>query len=123
MYIYSFEKLEVWVEAKEFTKSIYQITANFPDSEKFGLTTQMRRASVSICSNLAEGTSRNSFKDKAHFTNIAFGSALEVLNQLIIATELGYISSEDYITIRSGLESITNKINALRNYQLNQITR
>ena len=55
MYIYSFEKLEVWNESKEFTKSIFTLSSNFPDSEKFGLVSQLRRASVSICSNIAEG--------------------------------------------------------------------
>ena len=78
MYTYSFEKLDVWKEAKEFTKSIYILTSTYPDSEKFGLISQLRRASVSICSNIAEGSARNSFKDKAHFTTMAFGSAIEV---------------------------------------------
>ncbi len=84
MYTYSFEKLEVWKEAKEFTKNIYAITSEFPELEKFGLVSQLRRASVSVCSNIAEGSARNSNKDKAHFTTMAFSSAVEVLNQLII---------------------------------------
>ena len=123
MYTYSFEKLEVWIEAKNFTKVIYEITGKFPDSEKFGLTSQLRRASVSICSNLAEGTSRNSFRDKAHFSNIAFGSAVEVLNQAIIAFELGFMSADHYQNCRITLESITNKLNALRKYQVSQISK
>lgn len=85
MYTYSFEKLEVWVESKDFAKRIYLVTSKFPDTEKFGLTSQLRRASVSISSNIAEGSARKSYKDKAHFSTIAFGSAVEVLNQLIIA--------------------------------------
>ncbi|MEO8236157.1 MAG: four helix bundle protein [Flavobacterium sp.] len=80
MFIYSFEKLEVWVESKNFSKSIYLITSKFPDNEKYGLISQLRRASISICSNIAEGSARNSFKDKAHFTTMAFSSAVEVLN-------------------------------------------
>ena len=80
MYIFSFEKLEVWIESKEFTKQIYAITSKFPDTEKFGLISQIRRASISIASNIAEGSARKSFKDKAHFSTIAFGSAVEVLN-------------------------------------------
>ncbi len=80
MHIYSFEKLEVWVASKSFTKEIYIVTSGFPESEKFGLISQIRRASISICSNLAEGSARASFKDKAHFTNMAFSSAIEVLN-------------------------------------------
>ena len=87
MYVFSFEKLEVWLEAKEFSKMIYEITSNFPDTEKFGLTSQLRRASISIASNIAEGSARKRYKDKAHFTTMAFGSAVEILNQLIISFE------------------------------------
>jgi four helix bundle protein len=89
MHSYSFEKLEVWIEAKEFAKQIYTLTSTFPASEKYGLTFQLRRAAISVCSNLAEGSARQSYKDKAHFTTMAFGSALEILNQLIISMELG----------------------------------
>lgn len=123
MYIYSFEKLEVWQEAKEFTKIIYAFTSKFPDSEKFGLTSQIRRATVSICSNIAEGSARKTGKDKARFTTIAFSSAVEVLNQLIISKELGFLSEEDYQKSRSQLESITNKLNSLRKYQLRKLTK
>ncbi|MCW4470514.1 four helix bundle protein [Flavobacterium sp. MFBS3-15] len=121
MYVYSFEKLDMWVESKEFTKVIYKITSSFPDSEKFGLTNQIRRATVSICSNIAEGSARSTFKDKAHFTTMAFGSSVEALNQLIISFELGFVTEKDYLDCRSLLESITNKLNGLRNYQLGQI--
>lgn len=117
MYVFSFEKLEVWIETKEFSKNIYSITSTFPDTEKFGLISQLRRASVSIASNIAEGSARKSYKDKAHFTTMAFGSAVEVLNQLIISFELGFASENDYLKLRKQLESITNKLNALRNYQ------
>jgi four helix bundle protein len=118
MYTFSFEKLEVWIEAKEFSKMIYQITSNFPEAEKYGLISQLRRASISIASNIAEGSARKTFKDKAHFTTIAFGSAVEVLNQLIISYELNFINETDYLNLRKNLESITNKLNSLRNYQL-----
>ncbi len=117
MYTYSFEKLEVWKESKDFTKEIYTVTSTFPDDEKFGLTSQMRRAAVSICSNIAEGSARKTNKDKAHFTTISFGSAVEVLNQLILTVELGLLTQESYQELRLKLESITNKLNALRNHQ------
>jgi len=120
MYQYSFEKLEVWKEAKELTKLIYKISSTFPNEEKFGITSQLRRASISIASNIAEGSARKTNKDKAHFTTIAFSSAVEVLNQIIIVHELDYISSKDYTSIRHKIESITNKLNALRNYQTNK---
>ena len=120
MYIYSFEKLEVWNESKEFTKSIYTLTSTFPDSEKFGLVSQLRRASVSICSNIAEGSARKSFKDKAHFTTMAFSSTVEALNQLISSFELDFIKENDYLKLRQDIESVTNKLNGLRNYQIDK---
>jgi four helix bundle protein len=122
MYTFSFEKLEVWVESKEFSKSIYEVTSKFPEAEKFGLISQLRRASISVSSNIAEGSARKSYKDKAHFTSIAFSSAVEVLNQLIISFELNFISETDYITLREKLESVTNKLNSLRNYQIDKST-
>ena len=123
MYVYSFEKLEVWIEAKEFTKTIYKLTSVFPGSEKFVMVSQLRRAVISICSNIAEGSARNSYKDKAHFTTMAFSSAVEVLNQIIISFELGFITETQYQDSRISLESITNKLNGLRNFQINQINK
>lgn len=120
MKTYSFEKLEVWAESIELIKLIYSITQKFPSEEKFGLISQLRRASVSISSNLAEGTSRKTYKDKAYFTTISFSSSMEVLNQLIISKELNFISENDYILARAKIEKITNMLNALRNYQLNK---
>lgn len=120
MFTYSFEKLEVWIESKKLTKNIYLITKSFPSEEKFGLTSQLRRSSVSVCSNIAEGSARKTNKDKAHFTIMAFSSAVEVLNQIIIAYELSFINLEDYQNLRQQIESITNKLNALRNYQINK---
>lgn len=120
MFTYSFEKLEVWVESKNFSKSIYLITSTFPDNEKYGLISQLRRASVSICSNIAEGSARKSFRDKAHFTRMAFSSAVEVLNQLIICFEIEFITENTYLKLRTDLESITNKLNALRTYQVSK---
>lgn len=120
MYTYSFEKLEVWVEAKNLVLEIYALTKKFPDDEKFGLSSQLRRAAISVCSNLAEGSGRKSNIDKAHFYILAFSSAVEVLNQIIIAKDLKFIDENKYLFVRSKIESITNKINALRGYQINK---
>ncbi|WP_422104248.1 four helix bundle protein [Winogradskyella sp.] len=120
MKIYSFEKLDVWQESIALVKIIYSLTESFPIDEKFGLTSQLKRATVSISSNLAEGTSRATPKDKAYFTTISFSSVMEVLNQLIISKDLGFISENDYILARNKIEKITNMLNALRNYQLNK---
>ncbi len=118
MHIYSFEKLEVWKEAIQLAVNTYKMTELFPNEEKFGLISQMRRSSVSVSSNIAEGTSRNTNKDKAHFMTIAYSSTLELLNQAIISKELDFISNENYLNIRKDIESITNKINSLRNHFL-----
>jgi four helix bundle protein len=122
MYVYSFEKLDVWQLARVFTSDIYRITKDFPKDEMFGLTSQIRRACVSVCSNIAEGVSRKSYKDKARFTQISYGSAVEVLNQIIISKDLNYISEETYINLRNKIEEITNKLNALHKTQLNKST-
>lgn len=100
MYVFSFEKLEVWKEAIQLSKKVYILTEKFPKEEKFGLISQVRRATNSISSNLAEGTSRITNKDKAHFTTIAFSSTMEVLNHLIVSKELEFISEEDYLKLR-----------------------
>ena len=97
MYTFSFEKLEVWKEAIQLSKDIYKVTSTFPDEEKFGLVSQIKRATNSIAANLAEGTSRITSKDKAHFTTIAFNTTMEVLNHLIVSKELEFISEEDYL--------------------------
>lgn len=119
-YEFSFEKLEVWKESVNLTKLIYSETNEFPENEKFGLTSQLRRASVSIASNLAEGTSRQTNKDKAHFTTMAFSSLMEVLNQLIIAKELNFISEEKYEKLRIEIGKISRMLNALRKSQLSR---
>ncbi len=118
-YLFSFEKLNVWIDSKELIKTIYVISRKFPKEEKFGLISQLRRASISVASNIAEGTSRATRKDKAHFSTIAFSSLMEVLNQIIIAKELNYISDKDYELLRKQIEKVSNKLNALRNSQLN----
>ena len=119
MYTFSFEKLEVWKEAVKLSKKLYAVTENFPDSEKFGLTNQLRRASVSISSNLAEGTSRTTNKDKAHFTTIAYSSTMEVLSQLIVSKDLNFLNEVDYLELRTIIYKISNMLNSLRKEPLN----
>ena len=101
MKIYSFEKLTVWQKSKNLSVFIYKITRTFPKEELFGLVSQMRRCSVSISSNIAEGSGRHTQKDKARFTEIAYGSALELLNQTIICKELEFIPDEQYLIIKN----------------------
>jgi len=90
-----YKDLEVWKKAVELVTEIYRLTTSFPDSEKFGITNQMRRASVSIPSNIAEGSARHHAKDFTHFLRIADGSAAELETQLIISAKLGFSSNVD----------------------------
>jgi four helix bundle protein len=92
----SYEDLKVWRKSIELTKHIYELTSKFPDSEKFGLTNQLRRASVSIASNIAEGCGRNTQGEFVQFLGIASGSVAEVTTQIIIALELGFITQSDF---------------------------
>ena len=90
----SFEKLVYWQKARQLTKEIYTLTSSFPKTEVFGLTAQIRRAAVSITSNIAEGYGRQYRSDYIHFLNIARGSCYEVESQLLLSVDLGYISEE-----------------------------
>lgn len=116
---FSFEKLNVWQKSKDLAITVYKFTETFPNEERFGLISQIRRSSISVVSNIAEGTGRNSNKDKARFTEIAFASLMELLNQLIIAYELSFISKDQYESTRKDIEEISRMLNALRKSQLN----
>lgn len=118
MYEYNFEKLEVWKFSIDFAKKVYEITESFPDIEKFGLISQIRRAVVSISSNVAEGSAKQSLKDQARFTEMAFGSLMEILNQMILSFKLKFIKEKDYIDIRNYIENLSRQLNALKKSQL-----
>ncbi len=113
---YSFEKLEVWQDARELTKIIYEITMTFPDDEKFGIINQMRRSVISVSSNIVEGSYRSTWKDKTNFMTIAYSSLMEILNQTIVSLDLKYITEDQYNEIRNHIEKISNKLNALTKY-------
>lgn len=117
-YTYGFEKLNIWKDSILFAKDIYKITETFPNTEKFGLVSQMRRAVVSIPSNIAEGSAKQSLKYQARFTEISKGSLFEVLNQVIIAYELKFINEEDYLKIREKIDSLNKKLKAFENSQI-----
>ena len=119
MRTFSFEKLMVWQKSRTLAVLIYKTTKAFPADERFGLISQMRRCTVSIASNLAEGTGRHSNIDKARFTEIAYSSALELLNQAIIANDLKHLTDEHYQNIRTSINEITAMLDGLRKSQLN----
>jgi len=119
MNIYSFEKLDVWQKAKDLTVNIYKVTSGFPDAEKFGLISQLRRAAVMVNSNLAEGSSRTTAKDQARFYIMAYSSTVEILNQLILSKELDFLNEETYRGLRNEVEDVTAMINRLHQSTLN----
>ena len=123
MYLYSFEKLEVWQLARKLVGIIYKITDKFPADEKFGITNQLRRAAVSIASNIAEGSTRNSLKDQVRFIEIAYGSLMEVYTQLCIAVDLSYSLEEEIQNVNLLIKELSNKLNALSKSYKQQIIK
>jgi four helix bundle protein len=119
MKVYSFEKLEAWQHARKLVVWTYKITINFPEEEKFGLISQMRRAAIAIASNLAEGTSRITSKDQCHFSTISYSSTIELLNDLIISMDLLFLNETDYVKGRNLIEKQTYLISQLRQSQQN----
>lgn len=125
---FGFEKLDVWNNSIIFVQQLYNLTEQFPKHEIYCLTSQIRRAAISIPSNIAEGSTRNSLKDQARFTEIAFGSLIEVLNQLMIANKLNYINEEILNSMRLEIEKITNrkingKIKTFQPFDLSTVQR
>jgi len=104
------EKLEVWETAVELVVTIYKQTESFPKEEKFGLTSQIRRAAVSVPANIAEGAGRQSQREFAHFLSTAQGSASELATELLIAQRLGYLDLEAYSGLKARLDSIGRMI-------------
>ncbi len=113
---FSFEKLDVWKDAKDFVVKIYQLTEVYPNDEKFGLISQIKRASLSVTNNISEGTSRWSSKEKIRFIEIAFSSLMEVLNCFIISKELNLIDEKIFLELRLDIGKISNKLNSLASY-------
>ena len=120
-YQFSFEKLETWQAARVLATSVYKLTTKLPADEKYSLTQQIRRSALSICANLAEGTTRTSPKDQAHFTTISYSSMMELLNHLIIATDLGYINNVELNEIKVQIQPISVKLSKLKQSQLSKL--
>ena len=105
--------LIVYQKAKQLVIDVYKLLEQFLDSERFALCGQLRRAVVSIPSNIAEGMGRVSGKDQAHFLNIAYGSRMEVYAQLDIAHDLGYVNNETFNQVESDVEEISKMISTM----------
>jgi four helix bundle protein len=110
----SYKDLIVWQKAKFLALEIYRLTSQFPSSEMYGLTSQMRRCAVSIPSNIAEGSRRSSRKDFRQFVIIAYGSGSELETQLGIAKDLSMGNASDYTSIEKLMDEVMRMLNALQ---------
>ena len=108
-----FRKLQVWQLNRRLTVNVYRTTAAFPRDERYGLTSQMRRAVVSIGSTIAEGCGRGSTSDTLRFFQMAFGSSVEVLHQLITSQDLGFLAEVEFGQLDRELEVIRRKLSRL----------
>ncbi len=110
---HNFKELSVWQKSRVLVKEIYLISQDFPSSEKFGLTTQIRRAAISISANIAEGCGRNSDKELVKFLGYSLGSAYELETELLLASDIGYISIEKLNSLLDKLIEIERMISGL----------
>jgi four helix bundle protein len=119
-HLFPFEKLRVWQEARGWVRSIYEMTRRFPDSERFGMISQLNRAAVSVPTNLAEGSARISKKDQAHFTHLSYSSLMECMNLLMLASDQQFCGESELIRQRQAIASLSAQLNALHQSQLRQ---
>ena len=112
--MFRFEKLDVWQKAVDFAHGVYRATSRFPAEERFGLTSQMRRAAVSISSNVAEGSARSSKKDFAHFVEIGYGSLMEVVSQLQVACQQAWLKQTDRDELYARAEELARMLSGLK---------
>ncbi len=110
---HNFKELKVWQNSRQLVKNIYLATAEFPVGEKYGLTSQVRRASISVASNIAEGSGRSSDKDFSRFLNLSLGSAYELETQLILACDLELLSNDLFENISKDLKEVQKMLHGL----------
>lgn len=120
METFTYRKLLVYQRSKELVKDVYCLLKLFPKEEQYALCDQLRRASISIASNIAEGMGRSSHKEQVHFIEIAYGSLNEVMCQLELATEFGYITIQDLQHIEKQYEEIARMLSGLRKAKLKE---
>lgn len=114
MVVQSHRDLHVWKRSIQLVKEIYRVSKRFPDSERYGLTSQLTRAAISVPANIAEGNARGTRRDYAQFISIARGSLAEVETYLIIAVELGYVRNESVESLNKEMDEIGRMLTALR---------
>jgi four helix bundle protein len=108
-----FHGLVVWQKAHGLTLEVYRITKRFPDDERFGLVTQLRRSTASVAANLAEGCGRGSEQDFGRFVQIAIGSSTEVEYHILLAKDLGYIPAVDFESLTSSIQEVKRMLTSL----------
>ena len=118
----SYKKLDVYAKSRQLVVTIYALLKHFPAEEKYALGDQMRRAVISVPSNIAEGLSRSAVKEQAHFLDIAYGSLMEIDCQLDISLDLGYISPEMKKLIDIDITAIAKMIRSLKMHRLSTPT-
>ena len=118
MHILNYRKLNAYQYAKELTCAVYSIIKEFPAEERHALSDQLRRAVVSVPSNIAEGASRSSIKEQIHFIEIAYGSLIETMCQLEIAHDLGYITKERLCNIEELVKTVAQLLSGLKKSKL-----
>ena len=114
MEVFGYRKLVAYQKAKEVVKRTYKLLKKFPAEERYAMCDQLRRASVSITSNIAEGVNRYSVKDKSHFIEMSYGSLMEVSSQMEIAEELGYITSAERLSMDQLIEEVAKLLSGLQ---------
>ena len=119
--MFRFEKLDVWQKAVEYAGRVYEVTRKFPDDERYGLISQMRRAAVSVSSNLAEGSARNSDRDFARFVEIAYGSLMETISQAQIAKIQHFIQDDSFNELYQRADQLARMLSGLRSTLLKDI--
>ena len=112
----SYIELDVWIEARKLVKMIYQICVSFPSEEKFGISSQMKRSSISIPSNIAEGCGRQGAKETIHFLHISRGSLFELETQLYLSSDLDFLSNEELQLLLNQVTSCKKLLNGFINY-------
>ena len=112
--IFNYKKLVAYQRAKDLVKAVYDLLRGFPKEEQYALCDQLRRAVVSVTSNIAEGTNRQTYPDKIHFLEIAYGSLMEVHSQMDVACNLGYISAVNLMFIEELIIGVVKPLSGLR---------
>ena len=118
---YSYKNLTAYKESKTLVIAVYKLLKKFPREETYALCDQLRRAVISVPSNLAEGSGRTSAKDQAHFFEMAYGSLMEVSCQIDIAHDLGYVTQEDVDVVDNHIGMIAALLSGLRSKRMNEL--